>query len=234
MIGGISSLSSLEKLCLFSFEQLGHWPAEVAATLRPLHRLRALVGGTIQQCLPSEAPSHEAYVRRVHGNHIVTISVTTCTGSVTPVFLQALNYCSLQENPAKDILTRLTLLSLSGNSLKTLPDALPAGTVHNLKLLDLSDNAQLSRQPAGSNTWAAEDIVAFESGWASLQVLGMQPRFPGHVDKGLMATAKVVQRLLQRQADAAEPRRLPATVVYDCSHHYELLLPALCLAEIWD
>ena len=44
MIGGISSLVSLEELCLDGFAELGKWPAEVAATLRPLHRLRALVG----------------------------------------------------------------------------------------------------------------------------------------------------------------------------------------------
>ena len=55
MIGGTSSLTSLEVLCLRGFEELGDLPAEVAAALRPLHRLRALVGTRIQQCLPQEA-----------------------------------------------------------------------------------------------------------------------------------------------------------------------------------
>ena len=42
---GISSLSSLEKLYIDGFAVLGSQPAEVAAALQPLHRLRALVGG---------------------------------------------------------------------------------------------------------------------------------------------------------------------------------------------
>ena len=146
--------------------------------------------------------------------------------------MQGLNYCNLQENPAAGILTRLTLLSLRCNKLRNLPDALPAGTVHNIRVLDISYNTQLFWQQ-NSKTWAAEDILAFDSGWASLQVLGMQAASPGHVDRGLMATAKVVQRLLQRQADAATPRRLPATVVYDW-RHCELLSPAEDLAEVSD
>jgi hypothetical protein len=157
-------------------------------------------------------------------------SITECTGSLTPAFLQGFNYCNLQENPAKDILTRLTLLSLSENSLRNLPDALPAGTVHNIRVLDISYNDQLFRQQ-NSMTWAAEDIIAFDSGWASLAVLGIQ-RHPQ--DKGLLATVKVLQRLLQRQADVAKPRRLPATVVYSWRHHCELLSPAEDLAEVSD
>lgn len=41
---GISSLFFLEKLYFDNFVLLGSQPAEVAAMLRPLHRLRALVG----------------------------------------------------------------------------------------------------------------------------------------------------------------------------------------------
>ena len=149
-----------------------------------------------------------------------------------PLVLQGLDYCSLQENPAKDILTRLTLLSLSGNQLNALPHALPAETVHNLRLLDISHNALSNPQPAGGvASWAAENILAFDSGWASLQVLGMQGMIPSRVDPGLRAAAKVVQRLLQRQADAAEPRRPPAIVVCDTVHE-ELLRPARELAVV--
>jgi hypothetical protein len=144
--------------------------------------------------------------------------------------LQGLNHCKLQENPAKDILTRLTLLSLYCNSLKYLPDALPAGTVHNIRLLDIGGDAQLFRQP-DSQAWAAEDIAAFDSGWASLQVLGIERPSMSGVDKGLIATAKVLQRLLQRQADVAKPRRLPVTVVYDDKYGYELR-PARELATL--
>ena len=148
------------------------------------------------------------------------------------LLLQGLDYCNLQENPAKDILTRLTLLSLYGNQLNALPDALPAETVHNLRLLDISGNALLFPQPTGGIVpWAAENILAFDSGWASLQVLGIQTRTPGLVNPGLTATARVVQRLLQRQADAAEARRPPATVVWDCMHE-ELLRPARELAVV--
>lgn len=39
-----------------SFGQLGRWPAEVAATLRPLHRLRALVGDRWTVSLPLNHP----------------------------------------------------------------------------------------------------------------------------------------------------------------------------------
>jgi hypothetical protein len=152
--------------------------------------------------------------------------------SLLPLVLQGLDCCSLQENLAKDILTRLTLLSLYGNQLNALPHALPAETVHNLRLLDISHNALLTPQPAGGGvSWAAENILAFDSGWASLQELGIQGIFPSRVDAGLTATAKVVQRLLQRQADAAEPRRPPAIVVCDCTHE-ELLRPARELAVV--
>jgi hypothetical protein len=41
---GISSLLFLEQLYFGNFVVLGSRPAEVAVTLRPLHRLRALVG----------------------------------------------------------------------------------------------------------------------------------------------------------------------------------------------
>ena len=222
MIGGISSLVSLETLCLSGFQHLGDWPAEVAAALRPLHHLRALVGGPLpgspdmqrlcSVCMATILP-------QCHNKHWV----------VDPM-LQGLGYCNLRENPATGILTRLTLLSLRCNNLKNLPDALPAGTVHNIRLLDISYNAQLFQQ-RNSKTWAAEDIAAFDSGWASLQVLGIERE---STDSGLRATAKLLQRQLQRQADAAEPRRLPATVVYDYRHHYELLRPARFLAEISD
>lgn len=146
--------------------------------------------------------------------------------------LQALEYCNLHENPAVGILTRLTLLSIYGNQLLALSDALPAEAVHSLRLLDISSNALLSPQPTGGIVpWAAEDILAFDSGWANLQVLGIQTRCPNIVDQGLTATARVVQRLLQRQADAAEPRRPPPTVVCDWVHE-ELLRPARELAKI--
>jgi Leucine Rich Repeat len=146
--------------------------------------------------------------------------------------LQGLNYCNLQENPAIPILSRLTLLSLSGNQLNALPDALPADAVHNLRVLDISGNALLSPQPAGGIIpWAAENILAFDSGWSSLQVLGIQSSCPYHEDPGLTATAKVLQRLLQRQADAVEPRRPPPTVVCDMVHD-QLLRPARELAAV--
>ena len=45
LLRGVSSLVNLEKLCCDGFEQLAEWPEEAADTLRPLHRLRALVGG---------------------------------------------------------------------------------------------------------------------------------------------------------------------------------------------
>ena len=141
--------------------------------------------------------------------------------------LQGLEDCKLNENPARDILTRLTLLSLTYNSLINLADALPAGTVHNIRVLDISYNDRLFRE-RDSNMWAAKDIIAFDSGWATLQVLGIQMESR---DNGLRTTAQVLQRLLQRQADVAEPPRLPATLVYEW-HQYQLLRPAQNLAEI--
>ena len=149
------------------------------------------------------------------------------------LLLQGLDYCNLHVNPAIEILTQLTLLSLNGNQLNAMPDALPAETVHNLRLLDISGNALLFPQPAGGGIvpWAAENILAFDSGWASLQVLGIQTRTPHRVDRGLRATAKVLQRLLQRQADAAESCRPPATVVCD-EVHEQLLRPARELAVV--
>ena len=149
-----------------------------------------------------------------------------------PLVLQGLDYCNLQDNPAKGVLTRLTLLSLHGNALNALPNALPAETVHNLRLLDISGNALLSPQPAGGSVaWAAKNILAFDSGWSSLQVLGIQSVSPYHEDPRLTATAKVLQRLLQRQTDAAEPPRPPATVVCDYMHE-QLLRPARELAMV--
>ena len=148
------------------------------------------------------------------------------------LLLQALDYCNLTENPAVDILTRLTLLSLYGNELNALPNALPADSVYNLRVLDISNNPMLSQQPAGGIVpWAAENILAFARGWASLQVLGIQNMCTSRKDTGLRATARVVQRLLQQQADAAEPRRLPATVVCDMMHE-QLLRPARELAVV--
>ena len=158
-----------------------------------------------------------------------------CTVSLT-LLLQGLVYCNLHENPAVGILTRLTLLSLYGNQLNALPEALPAEAVHSLRLLDMSGNALLSPQPTlqptgGIVPWAAENILAFDSGWASLQVLGIQTTSPYHEDPGLTATARVVQRLLQRQADTAKPCRPPPIVVCDMVHD-QLLLPARELAVV--
>ena len=62
MIGAISSLTSLEELCLHRFVQLGTWPAEVAATLQPLHRLQALVGNGRSR-LATEHPSSDMHMR---------------------------------------------------------------------------------------------------------------------------------------------------------------------------
>ena len=191
----------------------GHWWGIDTIISLPLHTLDTI-------CRPSVWPRPRFD------------PATVLYDTLLPLVLQGLEYCSLQENPAKDILTRLTLLSLNGNQLNALPHALPAETVHNLRLLDISRNALLTPQPAGGTaSWAAENILAFDSGWASLQVLGIQSIIPSLVDPGLTATAKVVQRLLQRQADAAEPRRPPATVVCDCMHE-ELLRPARELAVV--
>ena len=44
LTGGFSSLLSLEKLHFLGFHVLGSQPAQVAAALRPLRRLQALVG----------------------------------------------------------------------------------------------------------------------------------------------------------------------------------------------
>jgi hypothetical protein len=43
LLKGISSMVNLEKLHFHGFEELGQWPADVAAALRPLHHLQALV-----------------------------------------------------------------------------------------------------------------------------------------------------------------------------------------------
>jgi hypothetical protein len=44
LLEGISSLVNLEKLCCHGFGDLAEWPEVAADVLRPLHRLRALVG----------------------------------------------------------------------------------------------------------------------------------------------------------------------------------------------
>ena len=44
LLWGISSLVNLEKLCCHWFGDLAECPEEAAGMLRPLHRLRALVG----------------------------------------------------------------------------------------------------------------------------------------------------------------------------------------------
>ena len=44
LIGGVCSLVHLEQLHFAGFEELGQWPTEMAAALRPLRRLQALVG----------------------------------------------------------------------------------------------------------------------------------------------------------------------------------------------
>ena len=145
--------------------------------------------------------------------------------------LQGFNNCDLHENPAKDILTRLTLLNLRHNELATLSDALPAASVHNLRLLDVSGNTKLLAYPASSaDMWSAGNIAAFECGWASLQVLGIHSRQPSAAKSGLRATAKQLQRLLQRQTDASGSQCLPATVVWEWWN--ELLRPAKDLAVI--
>ena len=146
--------------------------------------------------------------------------------------LQGFEGCGFRENPAKDILTRLTLLSLRNNELADLPAALPAATVHNLRLLDISGNRPLEkRQPDKSGyRWHAENIAAFQCGWASLRVLGIvAARDP----TSMRATAQKLQRLLQLQADAAQPCRRPAVVAFDSSDGTKRLLqPACNLAEI--
>jgi hypothetical protein len=134
--------------------------------------------------------------------------------------LQGFERCELRKNPAKDILTRLTLLSLRHNELATLSDALPATSVHNLRLLDIggnkfSGNIKKDYPPSPASVWPAGNIAAFECGWANLQVLGIQPREPSEVGNGLRATAKKLQRLLQQQADAANAQRPPAIVVWE-------------------
>ena len=134
---------------------------------------------------------------------------------------------------------RLTLLSLRYNQLATLSDALPAMSVHNLRLLDISgnnisgDNKDLFAYPPprSTTTWPAGNIAAFECGWASLQVLGIQPRQPAGARNGLRATAKQLQQLLQRQMDAAGSQRPPATVVWKWGDQ-KLLRPAEDLAVI--
>lgn len=152
--------------------------------------------------------------------------------------LQGFECCGLRENPAKDVLTRLTLLSLRHNELSTLSDALPATSVHNLRLLDISgnningDNRELlAYPPSSATTWAAGNIAAFECGWASLQVLGIQPRQPSGAGNRLRANAKQLQRLLQLQADAAGLQRPPAAVVWKWGDQ-KLLRPAEDLAVI--
>ena len=101
--------------------------------------------------------------------------------------------------------------------------------MHNLRLLDISCNHRLlPRRPSSVTMWSAGNIAAFECGCLSLQVLGILSRMTydkDEVGSGLRATAKELQRLLQRQADAAEPRRPPATVVWDRADQ-ELLGPA--------
>jgi hypothetical protein len=155
--------------------------------------------------------------------------------SVDPL-LQVLEDCKLRENPAKDILTRLTLLSLRRNELASLPDALPAGMVHNLRLLDISTNDPLGVL-LDNNVfqWHAENIAAFECGWASLQVLGIASPTSGHGSPvSMQATAQELQRLLQRQADAAQPHCPPAAVAFDDTDelHRKLLEPMCKVAEV--
>ena len=42
-LNSISTLAYLEKLHFHGFEELGQWPVDVAAALRPLRHLQALV-----------------------------------------------------------------------------------------------------------------------------------------------------------------------------------------------
>jgi hypothetical protein len=66
LLASISSLTALEELHIGCFiGGLGH-PADMAATLQPLHRLQALVGSVVKLCLvhSETLPLHEVHKPR--------------------------------------------------------------------------------------------------------------------------------------------------------------------------
>jgi hypothetical protein len=145
--------------------------------------------------------------------------------------LQGLNTCGLRENPAKGVMSRLSLLSLRDNHLAAVADALPSGAVQNLRVLDISGNLWGQAPSAHMTQWTAENLAAFSnSSWPSLRVLGIRP-WLGDVSRGLKATADALKRVLQQQAAAAQPPRPPPIVVHSDVRE-ELLLPADDLALV--
>jgi hypothetical protein len=160
------------------------------------------------------------------------------------LILQVFDTCGLQQSPAAAIVSRLTLLGLRNNRLTKLPDALPAGAVHSLQVVDVSGSS-LGQAPRCYMT--AANRAAFSGSWDSLRVLGIRPREVHDIacgrkararllarlnaPYGPKATAKALTKLLRKEALAAQPPRLPPIVVY-CDMHEELLWPADRLAVI--
>ena len=145
--------------------------------------------------------------------------------------LQGLNTCGLRENPATDVMSRLTLLSLRDNHLTGVADALPSDAVQNLCVLDISGNLWGQPPKAHKTLWTAENLAAFSNNqWASLRVLGIRP-WLSQGSHHLAVTADVLERVLQEQAAAALPPRPPPVVVH-CGVRQELLLQADNLAVV--
>jgi Leucine Rich Repeat len=143
--------------------------------------------------------------------------------------LQAFISCDLAESPAIAVLSQLTLLSLRGNCLSTLTDALPADAVQNLRVLDISGNP-LGWPPDPTITyWRDANIAVFSGSWAQLQVLGIRPSLK--VTGRIRATADTLRIKLRQQAAAAQPPRPPPIVVFS-ELREELLRPADELAVV--
>ena len=146
--------------------------------------------------------------------------------------LRGLNTCGLRENPAKDSMSRLTLLSLRDNHLTGVADALPSDAVQQLRVLDISGNLWGQAPRAHMTPWTAKNLAAFSNNqWPSLRVLGIRPWLQGHASSGLKVTADALQQVLQQQAAVAVPPRPPPIVVHS-DVRQELLLPADDLAVV--
>jgi hypothetical protein len=157
--------------------------------------------------------------------------LTTALMKVVLGMLQGLNTCGLRENPAKDVMTRLTLLSLRDNHLAVVADALPNAAVRNLRVLDISGNVWGQPPKAHKTLWTAENLAAFSNNqWASLRVLGIRP-WLSQGSHHLTVTAYVLERVLQEQAAAALPPRPSPVVVYS-DLNAELLQPSDRLAVV--
>jgi hypothetical protein len=158
--------------------------------------------------------------------------LTTALVKLVLAMLQGLNTCGMRDNPARDIMSRLTLLSLRDNHLAVVADALPNAAVRNLRMLDISGNVWGQPPKAHKTLWTAENLAAFSNNeWASLQVLGIRP-WLSQGSHHLTVTADVLKRVLQEQAAAALPPRPPPIVVHD-DVRQELLLPADDLAVVY-